>query len=279
FNWSGNNLDDAQLNRFGATPPALGSGDRAQNNINWQDAIAFADWAGLRPMSEFEYEKICRGHDVTYGPIYPIRNEFAWGNTSINNIPANGLVAAADNSISEGLTTPATNQANCHSSNVNLNSSAVSGNQQGPVRCGIFAAKNFTTEQRRQAGASFYGVMEMTGNVREFVILSGHQRSSCYGNQAYGSRFQHDIHGDGNIPNGICDITTWFNNGNPSSSFQTTVVGHRGGAFSGAWAVSVRNGYLTSNCTSLPFSEGAVENVANTRANVNGFRAVRSVFN
>lgn len=27
----------------------------------WSDMLAFADWAGLRPLTEFEYEKMCRG--------------------------------------------------------------------------------------------------------------------------------------------------------------------------------------------------------------------------
>lgn len=35
--------------------------DRACNYLSWADGLAYADWAGLRPMTELEYEKICRG--------------------------------------------------------------------------------------------------------------------------------------------------------------------------------------------------------------------------
>lgn len=274
FNWSGNNLDDAQLNRFGATAPALGSGDRAQNFIGWNDAIAYADWAGLRPMSEFEYEKMCRGNDVTFGPIYPINGEFAWGNTSINNITANGLVAATDNSISEGVTSPSTSQFNCHSSNVNLNSSAAAGNQQGPVRCGIFAAKNHSTQQRRQAGASFYGVMELTGNLEEYVVLAGHQRSSCYTSTGFSSAFDHAVHGNGIIPSGSTDIGIWSNLATVSSA-TGTVVARRGGSFNGAWQASFREIPGVNNTC----SSGTSYSIGTGRTSSQGFRGVRSVFN
>jgi hypothetical protein len=39
---------------------------------------AFADWSGLRPMSELEYEKACRGYNT---PAVP--NEYAWGNAKL----------------------------------------------------------------------------------------------------------------------------------------------------------------------------------------------------
>jgi formylglycine-generating enzyme required for sulfatase activity len=41
--------------------------------IHWDDGAAYADWTGLRPMSELEYEKACRG------PLKPVTNEYAWG--------------------------------------------------------------------------------------------------------------------------------------------------------------------------------------------------------
>ena len=47
--------------------------ERPANYLSWADGCAFADWMALRPMSELEYEKMCRG-DRT-----PIPNEFPWG--------------------------------------------------------------------------------------------------------------------------------------------------------------------------------------------------------
>ena len=43
--------------------------------LSWDDAMAFADWAGLRPMTEFEYTKAARGR----GQVLP--KEYPWGAT------------------------------------------------------------------------------------------------------------------------------------------------------------------------------------------------------
>jgi formylglycine-generating enzyme required for sulfatase activity len=50
---------------------------QACNLLSWWDAAKFAAWAGLRPMTELEYEKACRG------PLEPVPNEFAWGTARI----------------------------------------------------------------------------------------------------------------------------------------------------------------------------------------------------
>ena len=49
-----------------------GSPNRPCNFFSWDDACAYADWAGLRPMTELEFEKACRG------PQPPIAGEFPW---------------------------------------------------------------------------------------------------------------------------------------------------------------------------------------------------------
>jgi len=41
--------------------------------MGWDDAMAYADWAGLRPMTELEYTKAVRG------TAQPIAGEFPWG--------------------------------------------------------------------------------------------------------------------------------------------------------------------------------------------------------
>ena len=56
--------------------------NRACNFLNWADALAYADWAGLRPMTELEYEKACRGTNM-----YPVFDEYPWGNTSLTVLP------------------------------------------------------------------------------------------------------------------------------------------------------------------------------------------------
>ena len=49
--------------------------ERACVFLTWNDQLAFADWACLRPMTEFEFEKACRG------PGEPLPLEYPW-NTS-----------------------------------------------------------------------------------------------------------------------------------------------------------------------------------------------------
>lgn len=46
------------------------------NFMSWDDATAYADWAGLRPMTEFEFTKASRG------TLSPVANAFPWGTSS-----------------------------------------------------------------------------------------------------------------------------------------------------------------------------------------------------
>lgn len=49
------------------------SPQRPCNFVSWDDGLAYADWAGLRPMTELEFTKACRG------PSKPIAGEYPWG--------------------------------------------------------------------------------------------------------------------------------------------------------------------------------------------------------
>ena len=61
---------------FTATKP-----QRACNWVSWDDAAAYLDWAGLRPMTELEFEKACRG------PLKPVKDEYAWGSGELIDAP------------------------------------------------------------------------------------------------------------------------------------------------------------------------------------------------
>ncbi len=50
--------------------------NRPCNYITWDDAMAYTDWAALRPMTELEFTKACRG------PGEAIAGEFPWGSNS-----------------------------------------------------------------------------------------------------------------------------------------------------------------------------------------------------
>ncbi len=52
------------------------SPEQPLNYSSWDDGMAFADWAGLRPMTELEFVKACRG------PRTPIAKGFPWGTDS-----------------------------------------------------------------------------------------------------------------------------------------------------------------------------------------------------
>jgi formylglycine-generating enzyme required for sulfatase activity len=54
--------------------------ERPCNYMSWDDAMAYADWAGLRPMTEFEYVKASRG------PLEPVENEFPWNSSTYKNM-------------------------------------------------------------------------------------------------------------------------------------------------------------------------------------------------
>ena len=45
----------------------------ACNYMSWDDAMAYADWSGLRPMTELEFAKAARGTDK------PVENQYPWG--------------------------------------------------------------------------------------------------------------------------------------------------------------------------------------------------------
>ena len=69
--------------------------------LSWTDMMAFADWAALRPMTEFEFTKASRG------PRTPIEYEFPWGTNSkyqVQRLPdQDGMLAMRNNWTEEML--------------------------------------------------------------------------------------------------------------------------------------------------------------------------------
>lgn len=54
--------------------------NRPMNYITWDDGLAFADWAALRPMTELEFTKASRGSRK------PLVNEFPWGTSGTEQL-------------------------------------------------------------------------------------------------------------------------------------------------------------------------------------------------
>jgi len=130
----------------------------AANFLDWADVIAYAAWTGLRPFTELEYEKAARG------PNAVVDGEYAWGSTVIarptginnsgqnNEVASNaGANAAYDNSGGTGTF--------------------------GPFRVGMFAS---TATTRVQAGAGYYGNMDLSGNVTKFAVTVGNAQGRAF---------------------------------------------------------------------------------------------------
>ncbi|OFX76503.1 MAG: hypothetical protein A2X12_02980 [Bacteroidetes bacterium GWE2_29_8] len=163
---------------------------RAQNYLSWADISAFLDWAALNPMSELQYEKACRGPQAYF------TGEYAWGNT---------FITKADQINQENEDgTEITGVGNC----VYNQSVVITGGDasQGPMRAGIFATAATTT--REATGATYYGVMEMTGNVLEWCVMAIPATSVAPAPNP--TAFTRQLWGDGILDNtGNADVTGW----------------------------------------------------------------------
>jgi formylglycine-generating enzyme required for sulfatase activity len=147
------------LNNNNLYDESADGGNIACNYLSWEDLKSYLDWAALRPLTELEFEKACRGSNTSLLVEYP------WGSTTINaaissSLTAGGQATEVSTSTADGLCT------------VNGGSSSA----LGPLRTG-FAATSITT--RTGAGASFYGIMELGGNVSEQVFQCGHYNGSA----------------------------------------------------------------------------------------------------
>jgi formylglycine-generating enzyme required for sulfatase activity len=165
-----------------ATRPA-----RACNYLSWADGTAFAAWAALRPMSELEYEKACRG------PVPAVNDELAWGSTSL----VSGLVIMGDEGSQNYVI------GNCH---INTPTSPFHGGDGGlgPVEDDAFAANGVpggagsyssvlimetkpgvpffpqSIVNRQATGLSYYGVAALSGNLWELAVSVGNPEGRAF---------------------------------------------------------------------------------------------------
>ena len=178
----------------------------AMNYLSWTDGAAYAAWAGLRPFTEFEYEKAARGpSSVDTGT----NGEYAWGNTTLTN--ATGFSGTTAGTSSE-TTTPS--GANC----------LITGGISGPVRGGTFAT---SSSSRATAGAGYWGIMDLSGNLWKRPVTVGKSTGRAF----VGSNGSGVLASDGNATN--CDwpgsSTTCPTVGEVNSSGTYGTCGFRGG--------------------------------------------------
>ncbi len=149
------------------------------HRVSARNSWAYASWSSMRIMTELEYEKAARG------PITPEEGEYAWGTIQINT---DRYEVGNQDQVDEFIA------ANYNENRGNAlywdTQFFVDGEGDllgsGGGRVGIFATE---TSNRVQSGASYYGVMELSGNVGEFVVSS----ANSWERQVTG------IHGDGSL--------------------------------------------------------------------------------
>lgn len=130
-------------------------------------AMLYLDWACLRPMSVFEFEKAARGI------LNPVAHEMAWGNSTLNQILFSTDVINIGKE-DEQLSSP------------DLAGKYLSGSM---IRCGGLAT-GLTNPTRTNTSSSYYGVHDLSGNLLEITIFPGTKGA-----------FSNSDHGDGNVIN------------------------------------------------------------------------------
>lgn len=149
------------------------------NYLNWSDVAAYLDWACLRPFTDLEFEKICRGvagrvlNEYVWGTNISItqaavaNNDYYAGQSISNYGKANevfgssgsGLAAYGYTAYYYGTSYDISNNTPCCAKAVYVTG--------GPLRAGFAAT---ATTDRQGAGATYYGVMDMPGNLWERVV-------------------------------------------------------------------------------------------------------------
>jgi formylglycine-generating enzyme required for sulfatase activity len=224
-----NNLgwDSSSLSNSATTPDRNSPNGETYCNVpmsylSWDDLLAYLDWAGLRPMTELEYEKACRGTAT------PVSGEYAWGTTNITS--ATGLT-------NDGKVTEVPSNSGANSVYNNLIA--------GPVRVGSIASLNYGGASRELSGGTYYGAMEMSGNIDERAVTNGSSAGRAYTG----------AHGDGALDSsGAANVSNW-----------PTTTG-----------ASTRGGSLASASGPLRVSDRSVGASVLSRSSMSGGRGVRT---
>lgn len=208
----------------------------ACNFLSWMDGAAYMDWAGLRPMTELEFEKAARGS----GKIFPYEN--AWGNQNLANQAYTLTSPGTENEVI------ATNYSNA-AGNAAYSTTATA--ISGPLRVGIFATGS---SSRVASGASQWGIMELSGNLREQLVTIGNATGRTYTG----------LHGDATLSiTGNANAANWpgWVSGEVTAA---TGAGDRGGA----WNDPLDDLSISSRVRAVTAPA--------TRTNNLGFRGVRT---
>ncbi len=186
----------------------------ATSFLIYTDVAAYLDWSGLSLMNEVMYERIGRGA-TSAGANPSVLGEYAWGNNTVAGFFYNYT----------GLGTSAELAADASTTMGNANWVSTYPLFGGATRNGVFATGS---SNRMTSGSTFYGVMEMSGNVWEACVTIGN---------IAGRSFQ-STNGDGILSaNGNANTSSWpcsnISNIAPACAEVTDAAGiiMRGGGF------------------------------------------------
>ncbi len=187
---------------------------------SWPRLCSYLDWAALRPMTELEFEKICRGTNAA------ILNEYVWGTTSVF---ASEYVLSNPGQTSEVVS-------NASSSTGNANYGLTSPGGAAIFRNGIFATG---TSGRTASGAAYYGAMELAGNIYDRIVNVG---------TVAGRSFTGAL-GDGQLnTSGNADVNYWPGiNGNNLAGTANAIYGGTTGVTEAAGSGDRGGSYIESN--------------------------------
>jgi formylglycine-generating enzyme required for sulfatase activity len=195
----------------------------AANYLSYADLLSYLDWSGLRPMTNFEFEKVSRG------PLARVGNEYIWGTTNITQAQSTSLnnpgMASETSTVSgNGLAA--------------YNSAAAN----GPLRVG-FSATGSTN--RETSGASYFGLMNLGGNVWEMVAGGSNTVNTGY-------KLTYADLGDGELTTaGVFNTNNW----QLSSSLSYSTLGCGCCSSYTKWHMELRGGSFTSAGSTLRISD------------------------
>ena len=199
---------------------------QAMSFISWPDAAAYLDWAGLRPMTEMEYEKVARG------PLTPIQNEYPWGNTLISTI---SYLIIDNGTNNQQVTNASAGVGNAHYI-------ATTPAFLTHFRGGIFAN---ASSNRTSAGAGYYGAMELAGNLGEFAVFTWDAAGRSYTGKKGDGILDDDGNANENKWPGI--------NGNSNQTIPNDLYGGTTGV-TGDAGIKLKGGYMSTIDNSLEIS-------------------------
>jgi formylglycine-generating enzyme required for sulfatase activity len=218
--------------------------------LAYMDMAAFLDWAALRPMTELEFEKSCRG------PLVPVSGEFAPGTatSSTYTFPLNNAGTTNESITYSGSVL-----------NANINHNLASPGGNSPTRVGIHATAGAT---RISAGAGYYGVLDLSGNLLESCVTTGNVAGRSFTG----------VNGNGELNSaGDADVNFWPGiNGNVTTTAANSVYGGATGV-TGAAGIFSRGGACGYNPSLSQTSDRSYALAGtSTRIQVIGGRGVKS---